>query len=219
MITIFYTMVSDTPAQDRINAILEKLPPVISDKIAQYSSNSDKLARACGKLLLQKQLCHYGLAEKLTLKDMQYNQFNRPFLCSGFDFNIAHSNNMAICAATNSGSIGIDVEAIKNMDITALKDSFTPKEWQNIKNSPQPVVAFYTQWVRKESLLKAIGKGVYQSFPEVEALDNLVSFGNKLYYLQELDIRAGYKVSISTNFPVKDISVVEISFDELVKSS
>lgn len=81
------------------------------------------------------------------------------------DFNISHTQNMAVFAFAHSRRIGIDVEKIqrdfKVEDIA--KRYFSSRECQELFSLPAELQseAFFLCWTRKEAYLKARGEGLH----------------------------------------------------------
>ncbi len=84
-------------------------------------------------------------------------------------FNLSHSHNLALCAVSCLGEIGVDLEytaSEKVIDLEGLvKRFFLPSEQIKFKYFTDKQVyhrAFFRSWTRKEALLKALGTGITQ---------------------------------------------------------
>jgi len=79
-------------------------------------------------------------------------------------FNVPHTDGLALIAITRGQAIGIDVESIKqNVRHTRLAENyFSPREQKSITSLPseQDPAAFFACWTRNEAVLKAIGTGI-----------------------------------------------------------
>lgn len=80
------------------------------------------------------------------------------------EFNISHSGDYALIAMTLENKVGVDIEQINpEIDYASLsKRFFSEKEKNELLNLDKDLQcdAFYRVWARKESFIKAIGKGV-----------------------------------------------------------
>lgn len=82
----------------------------------------------------------------------------------GIFFNLSHTEGLTVLAVAGFPGIGIDIEKILPIENkTGLaKDFFSTIEFQQIEQTPsetrEPV--FYDYWTRKESVVKAQGKGL-----------------------------------------------------------
>lgn len=93
-----------------------------------------------------------------------YNEFHKPFLKdSNIHFNFSHAEDFAICAIVAGGSVGVDVEEIKEIDVNAMaKIVFSEEEKRSVENlsDEKKRLAFYTIWTGKEAYGKALGCGI-----------------------------------------------------------
>lgn len=94
----------------------------------------------------------------------------KPFLDAGDDalrFNVSHSGAHALIVLADAravSEVGIDIEQHSDdIDTDAmLALAFTPRECRAVRAAADCRQAFYSRWVGKEALLKAIGVGVPQ---------------------------------------------------------
>lgn len=87
-------------------------------------------------------------------------------------FNMAHSEDIALLALTESAPVGVDVERVRPLaDLEALvRQFFSAKEAAALSNLPatEQQEAFFRLWTRKEALLKATGAGISDLLNQVE---------------------------------------------------
>jgi 4'-phosphopantetheinyl transferase len=103
-------------------------------------------------------------------------------------FNVSHSNELALYSFTRRDRIGIDLESEKlHSDVIQIAQRFfTPNEATYLASltEEQQIPAFLQIWTAKEAYLKATGEGIANSLNKVEiALDrdlevSLVSIGD-----------------------------------------
>jgi 4'-phosphopantetheinyl transferase len=126
-------------------------------------------------------------------------------------FNLAHSQNLALYAITRDRPVGIDVEQIRPMDrLQELAERFfAPSEAAALRTLPpdQQTTAFFRYWTSKEAFLKATGIGLAQlSGVEIalppRQLACLVSVPptevDKSWQLQEIDPGEGFSAAVVT---------------------
>lgn len=98
-----------------------------------------------------------------------YGEHNKPYIEYQYDkqsieFNISHSGNYALIAIGLGCKIGVDIEMMNHeIDYQSLsRRFFSDKENEMLfqLNEEQQLDAFYRIWVRKESFIKANGKGI-----------------------------------------------------------
>lgn len=112
-----------------------------------------------------------GLLLKEVLKSRQinrealiiYNKNGKPFLKDypGFHFNLSHSGDFVVCA-TGPQAIGIDIQKIKDLNLTLAQRFFHPNEFEFLMALPSEMrkTAFSQIWAAKESYLKYLGTGL-----------------------------------------------------------
>lgn len=124
-------------------------------------------------LLLRALLSRY-LAQDPRSINLTHGPWGKPRLVDavGVDFNLAHSGGLAAYAFGRDRQVGIDVERIRlTLNAKTLADRyFTPSEAQAIGQTSEGgrTALFFTYWVRKEAVLKAIGYGLRMSLSAVE---------------------------------------------------
>jgi 4'-phosphopantetheinyl transferase len=123
-----------------------------------------------GRGMLRTILGHYANVEPNQLQ-FSYSDRGKPALVSTdidsvLQFNLSHSNGLALYAVTRDRQIGIDLEHIRPIsDIEQLtKRFFSPREYSVISSLPksEQQVTFFEIWTCKEAYLKATGQGLAQ---------------------------------------------------------
>jgi 4'-phosphopantetheinyl transferase len=146
------------------------------------------------------------------------NSFGKPRLVnvSGqrcpFSFNMSHSGPLVAVAVVSDRQIGIDVEQIRPLEelMDLAESSFTPPERAFIlRHEPgDRQRAFYRCWTRKESFIKAVGKGLSMPLHDIDTSASIVrgpDEGADTWALTELDVPGGYAGALT----------VEKGFDRL----
>jgi 4'-phosphopantetheinyl transferase len=93
------------------------------------------------------------------------SQHGRPMLAgSGLHASVSHSGEVVAVAITGAGPVGVDVEADRVIDFSAVTESVcTPAERACVTGLRD----FYTYWTRKEAVLKATGDGLRRPMTEL----------------------------------------------------
>ena len=109
--------------------------------------------------------------------DFIYSPQGKPSLAPEFSsarihFSLAHSEDLALVAATRAGPVGVDVERIRPLKDAAdlVSRFFSAREselFQKLAADRKPE-AFFNLWTRKEALLKATGEGLAGGLNRVE---------------------------------------------------
>ncbi|WP_122893738.1 4'-phosphopantetheinyl transferase family protein [Arcobacter peruensis] len=127
----------------------------------QYHQKKDYIRSLLSSVVLYYALDKNGIDKKNIV--IEKSPMGKPFLKNSkdfknIDFNITHSGDWVACAI-DSGGIGIDIEQIKDIDLTDFEEILSTKETDYIDGNLEN---FYQIWTLKESFLKALGVGVYK---------------------------------------------------------
>lgn len=206
MIVGFHAEIMQRQANNDLDHKLSLLPSALREKITTKRQHLDVQLSVTGHLLLLKLIDHFGIS--LTLDDLQYSKYHRPYFSGDFDFSISHSGNRVICCGTSSGKVGVDIELIKPVDLNQ-EDYFTTAEQQKIRAAQNPDTEFFNYWVRKEAVLKALGTGVYTPLLEIDVSADEVVYRNETFYLLPLNIDSAYAGCIACDIK-QDISISKV---------
>lgn len=170
----------------RINVLvstpfLEDLKPLLStqetEKFWHYQQETDRQHCLISKAALRMLLGQYLHVEP-KLVSFVVGKNKKPELENTFGrnlhFNISHSGNWVLIAIAET-PLGIDIEKM-NASFTwqnLLSFGFNKQEINIIEQSALPFQSFYQLWTRKESLLKATGKGLVDELSLVPSLDGV----------------------------------------------
>lgn len=175
-------------AQVQVFAMRLDLPIVEVRDLAE-SLSADEVARArrfhferhrrryvvCRGALREILAVHLGV----TARDVEFVQGanGKPALApswagSGLEFNVSHSDELALVAVGQWRRLGVDVEKVWPLrdaaELVARFFSTREKEaFQRLNSDLQPQ-AFFNLWTRKEAWLKATGEGIAHRLSQVE---------------------------------------------------
>ena len=186
------------------------LPSILMQAALRKKQWMDMQLSVSGKLLLVEALKQLG-TESISLDDLKYNTHHRPYFDADVDFNIAHSGNIVVCCATDSGQIGIDIEQINEIDLADYSDYFTPNEWGIINGHTNRFEGFYDFWTRKEAVLKAIGTGFHTPLSSVDVSDDEIKYDDITYHIRPLQIANGYKSHFAATIKPGDALVIKVN--------
>lgn len=110
----------------------------------------------------------YGPCGKPGLKTVSYGEIHQ--------FNLSHSNGLAMYAVSKRHRVGIDVESIHTIPEAnqIAEQFFSPLEKDFIRSLPaeKRLEAFFNFWTCKEAYLKGIGDGLSIPLKQVEVSFN-----------------------------------------------
>jgi phosphopantetheinyl transferase len=127
-------------------------------------------------------------------------------------FNLSHSEKLALLAVTQTLPVGVDVQAPHP---TASKPWFakricTPREYEHYLGDPRPE-ELLRLWARKEAVIKARGLGSYVAVGDLDVLDAEVD-GGWLCIDVDLGEASDYHAAV-TVFREPGVVVTTLSFD------
>lgn len=191
-------------AEEKERALRFRLPLHTTRFIASHSF----LRQIIGKYL--------NIAPEII--DFDYTKNQKPFLrrdqARRLQFNLSHSGNLCVIALTLDVPVGIDIEKIQETYKQPVAERFfSHRENAELAalTEQERTAAFYRIWARKETLIKAVGKGLsipLTSFSVHAAnIPELVELEDETWQLLPLNIAPGYESAVATRPPVKKLSV------------
>lgn len=76
---------------------------------------------------------------------------------------VSHCDGIAVVAASRTMQVGVDVEPLRAVPVTAMaRRWFRPEEASWVAAQPDPALAFLRLWTAKEAVGKALGTGLRQ---------------------------------------------------------
>jgi 4'-phosphopantetheinyl transferase len=200
MIDIYHcTMAGEMPIQqwDKYFALL---PPAQKEKNRRYRRWEDRHLHLFARLLLREGLLRHGYEENI-LDAIQTNAYDKPFLNEDIDFSISHSGNQVVCAISKKVRLGVDIEKKdRQFDLDLLGNILSPDERDYVLGAHDKCDAFFRIWTRKESLIKADGRGFSASpLDQINCLPDEVMLEKKKWFIRDLDLDNDYSSSLSTD--------------------
>ena len=175
----------------------------------KYRFERDRLLCIGGGLLMRHVV---GIRDE---SDLSQGLYGKPFAPGYPAFNLSHSGEWCILVKGKS-EIGADIEKIDENNLTAAHTVYTPRElsWMN----EDPLERFYQLWTWKESLIKALGTGMYlepKTFEVLPFIENqpLYMLGQSWYAAS--DSIPGYRFSVCASAPVGSLKWTELRLSDL----
>src|SRR5574341_1468311 len=173
-----------------------------------------KLDRDRRRYLIAHAALHGILSRYLTLssESMSFDhglngkpRLSQALMLTRVQFNLSHSNEMALVAVTRRGEVGVDIEYVKeNFEFQEIAEQFfTAKEVAAMRTLPAELQrqAFFKCWTSKEAFLKAKGTGLSGKLDEVEIIltttqEVQITASVPGWSLAELDPVNGYEAAL-----------------------
>jgi len=193
--------------------LLKNLPKVLTERAYRYVCEESAQSYIVGRLLLKKALVENNLSTSL-LEEIHYSEQGKPSLKDLY-FSISHSKGYVVLVFGTNFSVGIDIEYKKDIDLKLFKYLFTKKEWKIIVKDENPIERFFWYWVRKESLLKAVGCTL-KDLKYLNVSENSGSFKSKHYYFKAFDFDVDFNGVVAVEEEV-EFELEYITLTELLK--
>ena len=147
--------------------LLENVSAHQKEKALKFANEIDQI----------RSLLSSYLKNLLSEEELLKNENGKPYFANGPYFNISHSGKYVLMAVSTA-EIGVDIEEIKNKDMSSLVRIFNEAEAKMIKEHSD----FYYLWCAKESLIKCMGLSVgkVREIPSLP-LNGLKTFKGKDY--------------------------------------
>ena len=148
----------------------------IQDFLHHFDPNIQKKIIAFKSVQLQRISLFSHLLVRFLFKQIEvsknevtsysYGQYGKPKIhnARNLEFNVSHSGSWIVCAISTE-TIGIDIEKHKPVQLGELDIilSQEEKQWLEATSLQSKPSLFYDIWTAKESYLKALGGGLYES--------------------------------------------------------
>ena len=125
--------------------LLENVSVGQKEKALRYANEIDQI----------RSLLSSYLKNQLSREELLKNENGKPYFANGPYFNISHSGKYVLMVVSTA-EIGVDIEEIKDKDMSSLVRIFNEAEAKMIKEHSD----FYYLWRAKESLIKCMGLSV-----------------------------------------------------------
>lgn len=211
MLTLLHTHYKRKLPSEVWDMFFSEMPDDLKTRISRFKRWQDRHSTLIGRLLLIIGLSEYGLS-KGCLDSISYDDYGRPYLNGGIDFNISHSGQHVICCISDQGRVGVDVEEIRSVNIQEFQRYMSKEQIDNIKKSEDMNGEFFKYWTSIESVMKANGKGLTLPLSEVMIEDGTARAFEKIWYLRELDIGKNYSCHLATDNYNNELQYKSLSF-------
>lgn len=147
---------------------LKVIPKERADKAMKFTNMIDRKLSVIAYLLLAGGMKkEYGVVEELVFG---FGEQEKPYLLHYPEifFNISHCKQGVVCAISRE-AVGIDIEEVIPYDDDVARYISSEAEYNHLRNSNNPALAFCKLWTVKESVLKFTGQGICTDLKSVLA--------------------------------------------------
>ena len=196
MTYIYYTYISEQNHSRLLSSNLGDFPKDFGEKVLKYRRWQDGQLSLLGRLLLRNGLKKIG--SPIDVKNIEYDSYNKPYLKNeNMQFNISHSGNIVVCVICDATEIGVDIEIIKDINVSDYKIQMTEREWHSIHDSKDTKMAFFNYWTQKEAAMKAEGNGLSIPLKSFEIIDNTTIINGEKFFLKKIRLDKSYKCHLA----------------------
>lgn len=166
------------------------------EKVERLKKNKKKSQSICAELLLL-----YAVRQETGDKppvQWDTDENGKLYLTEydGFYVNLSHSGDYAVCAVHDK-PIGVDIQHMRECDMKMAKRFFTDDEVAFINGSDDKSSAFFEIWTKKESFVKATGKGITMPLNSFSVLGDKIEYNGAVYLFKEYKVKeGGYKLFV-----------------------
>jgi 4'-phosphopantetheinyl transferase len=166
-------------------------------KANEYRRWQDRQAFLGGRFLLTTGAQIFQLPANI-LSLIQYTEYKRPYLPVDIDFNVSHTDGLVICAFSNNNRVGVDIEKVTDIKIQDFESFFTEEENRQIRLAKNRNLQFFTYWTKKESVMKADGRGFNLDLKQIVIAEHAF-VNDQTWYVGEIAVPSGYIAHIATS--------------------
>lgn len=199
------------------------IPKSRIDKMNKFKFEQDKI-RCLFSYVLPLISLSYFKQQLLFNTSIYYDANGKPFFEGANNpfFNISHSGDWVVCALSEQ-PVGIDIEAINEIDIFLFFPYLSPLEKQLFTHQQNADLSlFYRIWTLKESLLKATGYGLLYPLEKLcfsEFITNnldFIIFETEQYTMKEFYLDK-HQLSICTKNTSNEFNIEELKLNDINK--
>ena len=155
-----------------------------------------------------------GLSD-FNLNEIEYPESGKPYWKKEqrcFDFNISHSGDLILVAASQSVIVGVDVEKIKELKRLNFKMVMSAEELAKIQRKP---VLFFDLWSKKEAVVKAADTIGLARMGHVKLEGDTASLDEKQWHLKTVNLDEEYVINLALSKSTDEIIVKQIKLTQL----
>lgn len=201
--------------KSQTNQWLSELSVLKQTAVRRLLHDNDRMASLLATRILKMCAQQEGLDDFL-LSDVRYPDNGKPCWKSNennfFDFNISHSDEMIVVAASKSMSVGVDIEKVRELKRLNFKMVLSAAELDQIQQTPY---LFFDLWSKKEAVVKAADTVGIGRMRDVRLKEDQALLDEKEWYVKKVEIDDQYVTYLATSSPVEEIITREISLSEL----
>lgn len=214
MLTVFHTSFVSSLTDGEFYSYLSVLPQKEQVRILQFKRCEDRQVHLACRLLLLRGLIEHGLPQN-CLEFLETTPTGKPYITHDIEFSLSNSGRCAVCAFSNKGQIGVDIEMVKDLNIFDFKVLMNLNEWYDLLKAEDRQLAFFTFWTKKEAVLKADGIGLGIPLDKVLLEKKHALLSEKKWFTKKIHLESQYICHIATSQEDRNIVLKKIKPGDL----
>lgn len=204
-------------SEKKLSDVLEEeylmsFPVAMRTAILRYRRWEDRQATIIGKLMLRQALNSRTADGEFAFDKLEYTEAGKPYMRGGTDFNISHSGGIVALVLVDSGTVGIDVEKIRSIQMEDFSRYIPEVSEIEGCDTLERLNIFYSCWTRKEAVLKAEGSGLLAPLEQVGLHDDRAFFKERVWHIRKIDCGATHCCHVATSEPQEGCRIEMINF-------
>lgn len=179
-----------------------RLPTPERERAASFLREEPSRRWVAARWALRRVLEGY-LGEPAAAIELELGDNGKPRLPegAGIEFNLSHSNGLALVAVAEGREVGVDVELIEpDRDLITLAErALGPDDVAAVRaasESERPAT-FYAAWTRHEARLKCLGTGLSASLQLTPSAGENRRLAEDRVGVENVDVAPGYAAAIA----------------------
>lgn len=193
-------------------AWMAELPAARRAQLQAWPDPRARYRSLLGSRLLREGLLRLGHPASALMR-LRYPADGKPTLDLPLEFSLAHCEGQILCALSDTGPVGVDIEALGILTAADFKLYYSPREREWAGRDPQ---RFYELWTRKEAVVKAAGTGGLKRLREFEMLGDLADYCGTRWHTAPLAVGAAYIAHVAVAGSVPAPELVRIAAEMLL---
>jgi 4'-phosphopantetheinyl transferase len=210
---IFFTCFAYPLSGSLEQEYLAMMPLGVRASIQRYKRWQDRQATLFGKLLLLRVLwMKFHDAGMQKFQSLEITRYGKPFIPGGPEFSISHSGDAVVLAVTDAGTVGVDIEKIRTVNIEDysryLPEVANLHEKYDIDRVND---IFFNCWTQKEAVLKGYGQGLLAPLEQVAFKEGTALLNETTWFIEKLFIDSGYCCHVATDQRLEHVAVENVN--------
>ena len=175
MLKICCLPITDDAMTPEDMVLLDYVSPARRERVLKYRFDKDRKLSLYAALLARKMIAEMTGADPRQLTFAE-DPRHKPYVIGYPDihFNFSHTHGMVLCAVSDEGEVGADVEELRPAPLQVMRKVFHPEEIQYVLGDNMTEgrsERFFEIWTKKEAYTKYLGTGLVIETDQINTLD------------------------------------------------